>query len=346
MSWAPRIKLRQSTLPTVRFGTTLSFFRNLEARPRRPSRLQSTTPNVANPTATVTFTFSEAPNSFSLADATAVGGTLSDLSGSGTTYTATFTGALNTDINTASVGVIADSWQGSSGNAGAGSSTAPFTVDTVTPTVAVAVNNTNVNIANPTATVTFTFSETPSSFSLAGVTAVGGTLSNLSGSGTTYTATFTAAPNTDISTASVGVIAGSWQDSNGNAGAGGSTAPFTVDTVTPTVAVAINNTDVNVANPTATVTFTFSEAPNSFSLGDTAAVGGMLSNLTGSGTTYTATFTAAPQYQHQHGIGRRHCRQLAGEQRQCRGGRQHCAVHRRYGDADRQLDRGLSQQRR
>jgi hypothetical protein len=46
---------------------------------------------------------------------------------------------------------------------------------------------------------------------------------------THYTATFTGAANTDISNASVSVTAGSWQEGNGNAGAGGSTAAFTVD---------------------------------------------------------------------------------------------------------------------
>ena len=189
--------------------------------------------------------------------------------------------------------VTAGSWQDGNGNPGAGGSTTPFTVDTVTPTVAVAINNTDVNLADNTATVTFTFSEAPTTFTLADTTATGGTLSALTGSGTTYTATFTGAADTDITNASVAVTAGSWQEGNGNPGAGGSTTPFAVDTVTPTVAVAINNTDVNLADNTATVTFTFSEAPTAFTLADTTATGGTLSNLTGSGTTYTATFTGA-----------------------------------------------------
>ena len=75
------------------------------------------------------------------------------------------------------------------------------------------------------------------------------------------------------------VTAGSWQEGNGTAGTGGSTPSFTVDTVTPTVAVSIDNTDVNLAHGTATVTFAFSEAPTSFTLADTTAVGGTLSNL-------------------------------------------------------------------
>jgi hypothetical protein len=156
------------------------------------------------------------------------------------------------------------------------------------------IDNTDVNVAHGTGTVTFAFSEAPVTFVLADTSAVGGTLSNLQQSDAThYTATFTGAANTDISTASVSVTAGSWQEGNGNAGVGGSSAAFTVDTVTPTVSVAINSSDVNLAHNTATVTFTFSEAPTDFSLPHTSAVGSPLSNLSGSGTTCTAVFTAA-----------------------------------------------------
>jgi hypothetical protein len=75
-----------------------------------------------------------------------------------------------------------------------------------------------------------------------------------------------------------------------------STNSFTLteDTTTPTVAVSIDNTDVNVAHGTGTVTFAFSEAPTSFALADTSAVGGTLSNLQQTDPThYAATFTGA-----------------------------------------------------
>ena len=242
--------------------------------------------------------------------------------------------------------VTAGTWQEANGNAGAGGSTASFTVDTVTPTVAVSINNTDVNVADNTATVTFAFSEAPTSFTLADTSAVGGTLSNLQQiDATHYTATFTGAANTDISTASVSVTAAQLSGGgNGNAGAGGSTTAFTVDTVTPTVAVSINNTDVNLANNTATVTFAFSEAPTSFALADTSAVGGTLSNLQQTDAThYTATFTAAANTDISNGVGERDRRQLAGGQRQSRGGRQHRHLHGRYGDAD---GGGVDQQHR
>ena len=247
--------------------------------------------NLAHNTATVTFTFSEAPTDFSLAHTSAVGGTLGNLSGSGTTYTAVFTAAAGKDISNGSVSVDS-TWHEANGNPGTGATSTAFVVDTVTPTVAVAINSTDVNLAHNTATVTFTFSEAPTDFSLAHTSAVGGTLGNLSGSGTTYTAVFTAAAGKDISNGSVSVD-NTWHEANGNPGTGATSTAFVVDTVTPTVSVAVNSSDVNLAHNTATVTFTFSEAPTDFSLAHTSAVGGTLGNLSGSGTTYTAVFTAA-----------------------------------------------------
>ena len=68
------------------------------------------------------------------------------------------------------------------------------------------------------------------------MTSADGTLSNLKGSGTSYTATFTAKAGVDDTHATVSVTSGSYHDADGNAGSGGSTAPFTVDTVAPTIA--------------------------------------------------------------------------------------------------------------
>jgi Bacterial Ig-like domain len=120
------------------------------------------------------------------------------------------------------------------------------------------IDNANVNIAHSTATVMFTFSEAPSAFSLADITATGGTLSNLSGSGRTYTATYTAAAGTSIANASVAVTAGSWQEDNGNPGTGGNTGPFVVDTIAPAVTehllwdTGISSTDGITSNGTVT----------------------------------------------------------------------------------------------
>src|SRR4029077_18592556 len=259
--------------------------------------INSSDVNVAANTATVSFAFSEAPTSFTLADTSATGGALRGLAMvDAPHYTATFTAAPGTDISNAVVRVTNGSWQEDHGNAGTGGDTGNFVVDTVTPTVAVSINSSDVNVAANTATVSFAFSEAPTSFTLTDTSATGGTLSGLAMvDATHYTATFTAAPGTDISNAVVRVTNGSWQEDHGNAGTGGDTGNFVVDTVTPTVAVSINSSDVNVAANTATVSFAFSEAPTSFTLTDTSATGGTLSGLAMvDATHYTATFTAAP----------------------------------------------------
>src|SRR4029077_9607731 len=137
------------------------------------------------------------------------------------------------------------------------------------------------------------FSEAPTDFTLAHTSATGGVLSGLSGSGATYTATFTATPGIDISNGSVSVD-NTWHEDNGNAGTGATSTAFVVDTVAPTASVTVNSAFVNLAHNTALVTFAFSEAPTDFTLAHTSATGGVLSGLSGSGTTYTATFTANP----------------------------------------------------
>ena len=99
--------------------------------------------NLAHNTALVTFSFSEAPNNFDLADTTAVGGALSNLQMvDATHYTATFTANPGTETDAASVAVTAGSWSEDNGNPGNGNSIT-FTVDTVVPAVSpVAVSGT------------------------------------------------------------------------------------------------------------------------------------------------------------------------------------------------------------
>ncbi|HEV2970744.1 MAG TPA: Ig-like domain-containing protein [Pirellulales bacterium] len=105
-------------------------------------------------------------------------------------------------------------------------------IDTVAPTVAINISNTDLTVSNNTATVTFTFSAAPTAFSLSDTTATGGTLSNLQQTGpAVWTALFTANSNTQITTASVGVTAGSYQDAAGNPGGAGSSGNFSIDTI-------------------------------------------------------------------------------------------------------------------
>ena len=222
--------------------------------------------------------------------------------------------------------VTAGSWSENNGNPGRRRHQHDFVVDTITPTLAVTVGSSDVNLAHGTALVSFTFSEAPSISALADTTAVGGTLGNLATTdgGLTYTATFTANADTDISNGSVGVTAGSWNETNGNPGTGATSTAFVVDTITPTVAVTVDSSDVNLAAHTALVTFTFSEATSDFRLADTTAVGGALEQ---SGddrwrADLHRDLHGQRQHRHQQWLGERHRRHLARGQRQS-GHRRH-----------------------
>ncbi|HLH98031.1 MAG TPA: NF038122 family metalloprotease [Xanthobacteraceae bacterium] len=143
-----------------------------------------------------------------------------------------------------------------------GASVVPITINAPALTVAVGIDNTDVNIVHDTGTVTFAFSQAPTEFVLSDVTCADGTLSNFSGSGTTYTATFTANAGIQDNKATVAVIPGSYHDASLTPGSGGSTPPFTVDTVAPTVtAVTASPTSGDENSGTnITLNLTFSEA--------------------------------------------------------------------------------------
>jgi hypothetical protein len=109
------------------------------------------------------------------------------------------------------------------------------TIDTTAPTVAISVPSNALNIASPSVTVTFTLSEASTDFTLADISVLGtaGTLSNLQGSGTNYTATFTASPN---STGSVSLVVDSAKFSDvaqNNNSAASNTVVLDVDTAAP-----------------------------------------------------------------------------------------------------------------
>lgn len=173
-------------------------------------------------------------------------------------------------------------------------------VDTVLPTASIEADHTSF-LVGQSATVTFTFSEAAPGFGLGDVTVSGGVLSNLVHVGLDgsnqdiYAATFTPAV-TNTEAGSIRLNSGSYSDAAGNPGVASNTVTFTGDTLAPTVSVAVDHAVLG-AGQTAAVTFTFSEAVSGFTLGDTTASGGTLTNLShiglnGSGQdVYTASFT-------------------------------------------------------
>ena len=102
-----------------------------------------------------------------------------------------------------------------------------------------------------TLTVTFTSSESTSNFAVGDVTVSGGSLSSFSGSGTTYTATFT--PSSDGAT-TIDVSGNTFTDAANNNNSAASQFNWTYDGTAPTI------TGNSLASDNSTIAVTFSEA--------------------------------------------------------------------------------------
>lgn len=162
--------------------------------------------------------------------------------------------------------------------------------DTTPPTVTVNVVDANLSDADNSSSVTFEFSEAVSGFDSSDLTAIGGTLSNFQQiDADSYSATFTATASTEV-TGSVSVGTG-YVDAASNAGTAGSDT-VAIDTKNPTVTVNIVDPSLNTSDTASVVTFEFSENVTAFTLDDISATGGNISALTGSGSSFSATFTA------------------------------------------------------
>ena len=252
-------------------------------------------------TATVTVTFTEAVNNFTIADVSVANGVLSNLSSGdgGITWTATLTPDASVSDSSNILTLDLTGVTDLAGNAGSGTAdSGNYAIDTVRPSLAssIIISDTALKIGD-TATVTFTFTEAVTGFTTADVTVPNGVLSNLTSGdgGITWTATLT--PNASATAASnvltldyTGV-----QDLASNAGTGNATSGnYAVDTVRPSLAssITISDTALKVGD-TATVTFTFTEAVTGFTIADVTVPNGVLSNLSSGdgGITWTATLT-------------------------------------------------------
>eukprot|EP01030_Chromulinospumella_sphaerica_P034309 gene34309-biopygen7856 len=265
-------------------------------------------------TATITFTLSEASNNFTASDITVNGGTLTGFAQSATNplvYTATFT-PTSTGAS-AMILVSSNTFSDAAGNlnkdgADLNNAVALKTncppADSTPPSIVISSNKVLLD-EGETASINFTLSEASTDFTLGDITCLGGTLSNLQGSGTSYTATFT--PFATAKSAALFVASYKFSDAAGNFNLDGAdvnnavslgihceikpTTPATpADTTAPTIAISSAKA-LLAQGETTTVTFTLSEDSSDFSLADITLLGGTLSNFAGSGKVYTATFT-------------------------------------------------------
>ncbi|QPH54106.1 Ig-like domain-containing protein [Pontivivens ytuae] len=241
--------------------------------------------------ASLTLSFSEAVTGLTAGDFDLTNLAVDGISGSGTNYTVAVRpladGAVSIGLRR---GTVEDA---DSGCVAASSPPAALTAtaSTATPTIALSTSGGTLG-PGQTAPVTFTLSVSSTDFTAGDVQVSGGALNGFSGSGTSYSATFTA----DGSGApGVSVGSGVFSDSVGNFNADGADAnnsvSFTLDATGPTVA--ISGAPAEIRGPVSfAVDITFSEAVTGFTLGDINAVNATVTGLTGSGSSYTAQVTA------------------------------------------------------
>ncbi len=131
--------------------------------------------------------------------------------------------------------------------------------------------------------VTVTFNTAVTGFEAEDVVVTNGTVSNFSGSGTTYT--FNLIPATE-GTITVNIAAGVAQDAASNLNIAATQFSIISDVTSPTVA--ITSTESGTSTLTSIpVTVTFSESVTGFVAGDIVLTNGTISGFSGSGASYT-----------------------------------------------------------
>ena len=249
----------------------------------------SATTNVA-----YTYTFSEAVTGLAATDFSVTNGSVSSITGSGTTYTVNFapaTGVASGNIvMTLKAGAVTDT----NGNANSGSTNTSQAIDTLAPTVSVADNvSGTASSATTSIAYTYTFSETVTGLAANDFSVTNGTISSVSGSGTTWTVNVT--PAADVASGTIGLTlnAAAVTDAVGNANAQSSSSLQAIDTKAPTVELVTDNVSgtANSATTNVAYTYTFSEAVTGLAVNDFSITNGTVSSVSGSGTSWTVNVT-------------------------------------------------------
>lgn len=113
------------------------------------------------------------------------------------------------------------------------SSTTTISADYINPTATITASKTSL-IRGQTATLTVTLSEDSTNFAVGDITATNGTLSGFSGSGKSYTVTYT--PTSDLdTTGAISIGSGVFTDALGNSNTATGTTSLTINTVLPKI---------------------------------------------------------------------------------------------------------------
>ena len=184
------------------------------------------------------------------------------------------------------------------GSASSLSGAQAFVIDGVKPTMTITASQGSDGFSSndSTLSLTFTSSESTTTFASGDVTVSGGTLSSFSGSGTTYTATFT--PTGGEGAKTIDVAAQTYKDAAGNDNSAASQFNWTYDTTAPTVSGVDSSTNAGTYIPADAISIqvAFTEAVTvtgtpQLTL-ETGASDAVVDYASGSGgTTLTFTYT-------------------------------------------------------
>lgn len=216
---------------------------------------------------------------------------INSVSGSGSSYTVTVdtgTGDGSLNLNVVDNDSIIDGSSTPLGGSGTGNGdftgAENYTVDKTAPTIT--LSSVAPTVTNGPITITVTLSESSTNFAAGDVSPVNANVSNFAGSGANYS--FTLTPAT-AGTFSAIVNTPTFTDAAGNANTASSPLSRTYDSTGPTIT--LSSSTANPTNAAFTVTATLSESSSNFAADDINATNCLVSNFSGSGTSYGFTVT-------------------------------------------------------
>ena len=247
----------------------------------------------------LSFTASESVSNFVKDDISVTNGSVTYFSGTGASYVSNIVPSNLDQQSQITISVPSNKFEDSYGLVNDVDVT-PFVwnFDPINPTAVITANVENgANDNNTSITLTFTFSKNIPTFTVSNLSVTNATVSNISGSGTSYTATLS--PNTSSSsdkvTTKVIIPIDSLTDSAVNKNVEASIEfIWTHDGTPPTMT--IYSTDINsgdVANQESIdLVFTTSKDVTNFTDSDIIVTNGTIDTFTGTGSTYFATLIA------------------------------------------------------
>lgn len=259
----------------------------------RPTSTLSTTasdPSNAN-TLSYSVSFDEDVTGFDENDLDVTNGTVSNFSGSGSSYsfdvTPTADGNVSVRVRDSGGSDGGADASDAAGNRAYGSSQITLVSDRTAPTVSLSTNSSSSTNAS-SISVEVSTSEGVSGLTAEDFVVTNATIANFSGDGSSYSFDLLPIADGEFS-ATIG--AGAFTDEAGNDNTEGDSISLTSDRINPTVSLSTTSGEPTNDEPIS-VTITFSESVNGFDSSDLYVMNGSVSNFSGDGGSYSFDLTA------------------------------------------------------